>query len=507
MSLIDAAFLPSTLELAALGPASAISDSAALPFIFVSIAATNLIAQAYATQDTQKLQKITHTAITVGLLGGAVLALLFVTCAAPISSLYCGGGSSGGALTHYCTQYVAIRAFALPAVVTATIAQAISIGTKDTTTPMLSVIVAGCTNFVGDLLLVSWLKMGISGAAIATAVSQFVCAGLLLRNLFRRGYLSTTMYNTFFASCMAIIRKKRSNNSTTKSSSLSSLVSDETSMTTVATATSTTTTSTMDVLKQIVSFVPFLYVTSVKVGWHNSCTATAASLGRAEAAAHTGLLAVGMVCFTLGDVGSSLAQAFLPTFMETATVVNENTDTNTNTNTNNEQDNTNNNTRSTTTITKFDFEAALPTIRRLLSCTIGISTTVVGLASLIIGLFGTRISNDPHVLREMKRTLPLMMTAISFHGSAVTLEGMLLARKKLRGLTLWYTVLAITVVGFQVCTRRYHWGLTGVWGCYIWFCASRVVVFSVLGGLIRPKQWWSKIRSATNNKHPVTKEA
>ena len=191
--------------------------------------------------------------------------------------------------------------------------------------------------------------------------------------------------------------------------------------------------------------------------------------------------------------------------METATVVNENT--NTNTDTNNEQDNTNSNTRSTTTITKFDFEAALPTIRRLLSCTIGISTTVVGLASLIIGLFGTRISNDPHVLREMKRTLPLMMTAISFHGSAVTLEGMLLARKKLRGLTLWYTVLAITVVGFQVCTRRYHWGLTGVWGCYIWFCASRVVVFSVLGGLIRPKQWWSKIRSATNNKHPVTKEA
>merc|ERR1740129_1059089 len=92
----------------------------------------------------------------------------------------------------------------------------------------------------------------------------------------------------------------------------------------------------------------------------------------------------------------------------------------------------------------------------------------------------------------MRKTLPLMMTALSFHGSAVTLEGMLLAMKKLRGLTIWYTVLGITVAAFQICTRRYGWKLSGVWACYIWFCASRVPVFSFLGGLIRPKHWWNQ---------------
>tara|TARA_B100000513_G_scaffold180566_1_gene99106 strand:+ start:560 stop:691 length:132 start_codon:yes stop_codon:yes gene_type:complete len=42
---------------------------------------------------------------------------------------------------------------------------------------------------------------------------------------------------------------------------------------------------------------------------HNSSAATAASLGAVEAAAHTALFAIAMLCFTFGDVGSSLAQA------------------------------------------------------------------------------------------------------------------------------------------------------------------------------------------------------
>ena len=51
---------------------------------------------------------------------------------------------------------------------------------------------------------------------------------------------------------------------------------------------------------------------AVKIGMHNGCAATAACLGGAAAAAHTALFATGMLCFTIGDVGSSLCQVITP---------------------------------------------------------------------------------------------------------------------------------------------------------------------------------------------------
>lgn len=57
MSLIDAAFVgrQSSLELAALGPASSISDSAPLPLLFLSIGATNLAARAFLSGDEDRV--------------------------------------------------------------------------------------------------------------------------------------------------------------------------------------------------------------------------------------------------------------------------------------------------------------------------------------------------------------------------------------------------------------------------------------------------------------------
>ena len=58
-----------------------------------------------------------------------------------------------------------------------------------------------------------------------------------------------------------------------------------------------------------------------------------------------------------------------------------------------------------------------------------------------------------------------------------------------RPLSVCYTILAATVAGFNFVTRKYKLGLgPGVWGCYVWFCISRVITFSTLGGLLRPKE-------------------
>ena len=89
-----------------------------------------------------------------------------------LSRFYCGPNV---ALVPLCAQYVSIRALALPAVIIATVAQALCIGIKDTRTPMLAVALAAAINFGGDLLLVTMLNLGIAGASCnpADLANQF----------------------------------------------------------------------------------------------------------------------------------------------------------------------------------------------------------------------------------------------------------------------------------------------------------------------------------------------
>jgi len=438
MSLIDASFigrLSTSLELAALGPASSISDSAPLPLLFLSIATTNLIAKSYAQTDDETSGKVARTALGMGAVCSVVLACAVFWLAKPISALYCYGSGAAAtqtqlALASACKEYVAIRALALPAVVVTTIAQAVCIGIKDTKTPMKAVALAGVGNLLGDLILVRGFRQGIAGAAWATSASQFLAAGLLLRTLYQRGIFRRPSQQK---------QKEQSN-------------------------------TTMATIRQLLSFIPFLFIMAVKIGWHNSCTATAASLGSISAAAHTALSSVVMVCMVLGDVGSSLSQAFLPAFERGSIEI----ETKTTTTTSEIQDGH-----------KFDIDAAMPTIRQLLKCTITISAVVTLFAAIAIGLLGGQITSDSRVVATMKQTLPWILGTLCFHGSAVTLEGLLLSCKKFRPLSICYSILAVTVGASQIATRKYGLGLAGVWGCYVWVCASRVVAFSVLGGLLR----------------------
>jgi len=452
MSLIDAAFvgrLSSSTELAALGPASSISDSAPLPLLFLSIAATNLIAKSFAQKDHATSSRVSRTSIGMGSICGLILGTLLYIFANPISVAFCGGPTASAAqsLAPSCSKYVAIRALALPFVVISTIAQAICIGTKDTRTPMVSVALAGICNLLGDLVLVKYLRQGIVGAAWATSASQIVSAGLLLRVLKKRGLFQKEQTLQSYLTSTPLQQQQRTQQQQNQ-------------------------TSTLATVKELLAFVPFLFIMVVKMSWHNSGTATAASLGGVSAAAHTALLSVTMVCMVLGDVGSSLSQAFLPAFEGTITTDSTKSPTST-----------------------FNLDAALPTIKQLLKCTLSISASVVVIAGIIIGFFGGQITNDPAVLAEMRKTLPWIMGTLSFHGSAVTLEGLLLSRKKFPQLSACYSVLAVTVAAFSVATRKFSLGLAGVWACYVWFCAARAVAFSALGGLLRPRLWLQKIRN------------
>lgn len=467
MSLIDAAFIGrvSTTELAALGPGSSISDSMPFFLIFVSVAATNLVATSSAANDIDGSRRIARTALAFGALGGGALALVTTLGAGALSRFYCG---TNVVLAPLCAQYVGIRALALPAVVVASVAQALCIGIKDTRTPMLAVVVAACLNLLGDLLFVSVLGLGIAGAAWATALSQLCSAALLLRVLSRRGLLDVPARSL-----------PQSQQRPPPNAAAAGRASPATHRAT---------------LIAICSFASFIFVMSVKVGMHNLCAATAASLGGPAAAAHTALMAVAWLCFTFGDVGSSLAQAYLPAFSSMATA-SEATPSDSPSSlpvSSSERppvsppaDAISKAISSSPPTVQFDVAAAWPTIQMLLRVACSISLLVVGLSSTIIGGFAGQLSPDVTVQRQMRRVLPLMLATLATHSTAVTLEGLLLARKAFRALAVTYAGVAISVAAALAFVRSSRAGLAGVWGVYVWYCFGRVIAFAGFGGLLR----------------------
>lgn len=285
-------------------------------------------------------------------------------------------------------------------------------------------------NLLGDLVLVNGLGMGIAGAAWATSASQICSAGLLLRVLVRRGFLRSEV------------------------KSVSEEVGSER--------------STVDTFKTILGFVPFLFVMVIKIGMHNTAAATASSLGGAPAAAHTALFAIAMLCFCFGDAGSSLSQAFLPAFASKDSVSFS------------RELNGEKNRRKAS----FDTVAAWPTLIQLLKCSLGISVTVVTIATVLLTTFPNQFTNDAAVIRQMRNVLPLMAATLAFHGTAVTLEGLLLSQQNFRGLTLTYLGVGVTIAAIFRYLQTSGIGLLGVWATYVFFQLSRIIAFSVFGGIL-----------------------
>lgn len=447
MSLIDAAFVgrASSLELAALGPASSISDSAPMPLLFLSIGATNLIATSSAAGDEAASSLITKVGLALGTIGGLAIAAGILAYATPLSTLYCGGTAP---LVSPCARYVLIRAIALPAVVFSTVAQAVCIGIKDTKTPMYAVALAAAANFCGDLVLVNGLGRGLAGAAWATTASQLAAAGLLLLVLGRRGLLGRGGGG---GGVDGVDRP--------------------------APAPAPTRRELWQVVTSLLSFVPFLFVMAIKMGVHNGAAATAAALGGSAAAAHTALFATAMLCFTFGDVGSSLAQAYLPAF-SVASAPSAGSPP------------------PPAPVRKtFDVAASRPTLAQLLRCTLCISATVVAISTAIITRCPGQFTRDVAVVQQMAAVLPLMATTLALHGTAVTLEGVLLAQKAFRALALTYSVVGVGVAAAFTCIRRAGAagpGLLAIWSVYACFQAFRIAAFSILGGLLprlRARPW------------------
>ncbi|WJX51363.1 Protein DETOXIFICATION 46, chloroplastic [Trifolium repens] len=188
MSLIDTAVVGqgSSIELAALGPATVFCDYLGYLFMFLSIATSNMVATALAKQDREEVQHHISVLLFIGLACG--LAMLVFTRLFGATTLAAFTGPKNVHLVPAANTYVQIRGLAWPSLLVGLVAQSASLGMKDSWGPLKALAAASIINGIGDIILCSYLGYGIAGAAWATLVSQVVAAYMMSQTLNEKGY-------------------------------------------------------------------------------------------------------------------------------------------------------------------------------------------------------------------------------------------------------------------------------------------------------------------------------
>ncbi|KAG2671605.1 hypothetical protein I3760_13G004900 [Carya illinoinensis] len=127
------------------------------------------------------------TALLFGAVLGVFQAVVLVFGAKPL--LHVMGLKSSSPMLAPALKYLKLRSLGAPAVLLSLAMQGIFRGFKDTKTPLYVIVVGYTTNIILDPILIFVLRMGISGAAIAHVLSQYLILSILLCMLMRKVYL------------------------------------------------------------------------------------------------------------------------------------------------------------------------------------------------------------------------------------------------------------------------------------------------------------------------------
>lgn len=167
--------------LAAVGSTTALINIFTNLFIGISLGANVLAARYYAAGRDKEMQEAVHTAITLALVSGVVMAFV-------------GVGMSGTALEIMATPsdvigqsalYMRIYFMGMPFFMLYNYGAAILRAVGDTKRPLLFLCVAGLANVSLDLLLVIVIPLGVAGVAIGTVASQMISSILVIWCLHR----------------------------------------------------------------------------------------------------------------------------------------------------------------------------------------------------------------------------------------------------------------------------------------------------------------------------------
>ena len=163
------------------GPASTLINLLVGFFTGLSSGATVVISQFYGAKHKDDVRKAVHTSIALSIAGGAIImALGIIFAGVALRAMNTPEDIMGLSLIYMRIYFLGV----IPSLIY-NMGSGILRAIGDSKRPLYYLIASTLTNIVLDLFFVVVLKLGVAGVAIATTLSQFASAGMVIYALMK----------------------------------------------------------------------------------------------------------------------------------------------------------------------------------------------------------------------------------------------------------------------------------------------------------------------------------
>ncbi len=167
--------------IAAVGATSSLINLLVNLFIGISVGANVLVARSIGAGDANGVHQTVHTAILAAAVSGFVMIFVGILLSRPLLELM---GTPDNVIDQ-ATLYMRIYFVGMPAILLYDFGAAVLRAIGDTRRPLYFLLIAGVVNVILNLVFVILFHLGVAGVAIATVISQFISAGLVMYCLIR----------------------------------------------------------------------------------------------------------------------------------------------------------------------------------------------------------------------------------------------------------------------------------------------------------------------------------
>lgn len=168
-------------SLAAVGSTSSLINLMTNLFIGLSVGANVMVAHYIGSGEKEEIGKTVHTSMALSVVCGLIMTIFGATMAPILLRLM----SSPEDVIGLATIYLRIYFLGMPATMVYNFGSAILRAAGDTRRPLYYLLFAGVINVVLNLIFVIGFHMDVAGVAIATVVSQYISAALVVRCLMK----------------------------------------------------------------------------------------------------------------------------------------------------------------------------------------------------------------------------------------------------------------------------------------------------------------------------------
>lgn len=172
--------------LAAVGATGPVINLLVTMFMGISIGASVIMGQNVGARDFKNAQDTLHTAIGISILGGILVLFAGIFTAMPLLRLM----QTPPEVIELAGEYLKIYYIGMPGFMVYNFGAALLRAIGDSRRPMYFLTISGIFNVICNLIFVIVFKMGVAGVAIATSISQYIAAALIVASLLKAdGYM------------------------------------------------------------------------------------------------------------------------------------------------------------------------------------------------------------------------------------------------------------------------------------------------------------------------------